>query len=156
MPEGAATPSDACPDLIKRREKLRLTPYPCPSGKPTIAYGHTRNVRLTDPPCTVEQAEAWLREDIDEAARLVNLRVKVPLTQGMMDALCSFVFNIGGERFKEPQCTLLRWLNAGLPKEQVAGQFDRWVYGRDQKTGRTFKLPGLVSRRAEEKALFLS
>jgi lysozyme len=116
---------------------------------------------LSDPPCTEEQAEAWLREDVAIAERIVSTRfspsLKRPtLTQGQFDALCSFVFNMGGEKFREATCTLLRWLNAGEPSEQVAEQFDRWVYSRDPKTGRAVKLSGLVARRLSEKQLFLS
>ena len=153
--------SQASYDLVKRFESLRLNPYPCPAGLPTCGYGHTGGIRLTDKPCTEDQAEAWLREDMEEAERLVAERfrpsLKRPvLTQGEFDALCSFVFNVGGQKFKETQCTLLRWTNAGEPPEQIAEQFDRWVYARDPKTGRAVKLAGLVERRAAEKALFLS
>lgn len=148
--------SSACYDLIRSFEGFKAIPYPCPSGLATQGFGHTRRVSLTDPPCTLEQALAWLVEDVSVAEAVIAGRVKVLLTQGQLDALASFVFNLGGEKFTETNCTLLRWLNQGLPPEQVADQFDRWVYGSDPKTKRPIKLPGLVRRRAAEKTLFLS
>jgi lysozyme len=98
----------------------------------------------------------WLQEDVGSAESIVDGRVHVPITQVQFDALVSFVFNLGGAKFTDTSCTLLRWLNQGLPAEQVADQFTRWVYGTDPKTRQPIKLPGLVRRRAAEKALFLS
>jgi lysozyme len=148
------TASPDCYNIIKRAEGLRLKPYTCPSGLATIGYGHTHGVCLTDPPCMEEEAEMWLREDVGMAESIVNGRVHVPITQEQFDALCSFVYNLGGEKFTETSCTLLRWLNAGQASELIAEQFDRWVYGRDPQTGRAVKLPGLISRRAAERMLF--
>jgi len=150
------TASPACYDLIRSFESLKLEPYLCPSGLPSQGYGHTHGVSLTDPPCTPEEAEMWLREDVGTAESIIDGRVHVPLTQGQHDALVSFVFNLGGAKFTDTGCTLLRWLNQGLPSEQIAEQFDRWVYGTDPQTGKPIKLSGLVRRRAAEKALFLS
>lgn len=74
-------------------------------------------------------------------------RVTVCLSQNQLDSLASFVFNVGGRNFA--QSTLLSRLNAGN-YAGAGAQFGRWVYAG----GRV--LPGLVSRRAAEAALFLS
>jgi lysozyme len=161
--------SSACYDLAKRSEDevgflagrcSTLKAYLCPSGRWTCGWGSTRGV-TKDTVWTQEQADARLIEDMAAAERIVNARfvpsLKRPaLTQGQFDALCDFVFNTGGAKFTEKSCTLLRWLNAGEPSEQVAEQFTRWVYGKNPKTGLMEPLPGLVKRRAAEKALFLS
>lgn len=152
--------SQACFTLIRRFEGLRLKAYRCPSGLWSCGYGHTAGVSVSTA-CTQEQAETWLREDVEAAARTVTTRFRPSpqrhvLSQGQFDALCSFVFNIGADRFREVRCTLLRLLNRGEPAGQVAEQFGRWVYGRDLQTGRPVKLAGLVARRQAERDLFLT
>lgn len=136
-------------DIIKRWEGLRLTAYPDPGtgGKPwTIGYGHTRNVKQGDT-CTLDQALAWLAEDMDDAYKVIDNAVTVPLTRQQRDALCSFVFNVGVDAFQKS--TLLRMLNEGN-YTGAAAQLDRW----NKAGGRVMQ--GLVNRRKQEKALFLS
>jgi lysozyme len=140
--------SEAALDLIKRCESLKLEAYLCPAGIPTIGYGHTAGV-VVPSTTTLDQAEAFLHEDVAFAERLVNQRVKVSLTQGQFDALVSFVFNIRNPevQFTEANCTLLRKLNAG-DYDGAAAEFGRWTHA-----GQTV-LAGLVTRRAKEAALF--
>jgi len=143
--------SDRGLDLIKISEGLETEAYPDPgnrvTGEPwTIGFGHTRGVRRGDT-CTEAQATDWLREDLQAAEGAVRRLVDVPLTQGQFDALASFVFNIGPAAFGNS--TLLRLLNAG-DAAGAAGQFKRWNRGADGV------LPGLVTRRAAERDLFLS
>lgn len=151
----------AARDIIKRWEGLRLKAYPDPGtgGYPwTIGYGHTRNVRPGDT-CTVEQAEHWLDDDMGDAYSIVDAAVTVPLDYRQRDALCSFVFNVGPGaknvkdgfvRLKNGQpSTLLRLLNAG-DFSGAAGQFQYWTKAAGKR------MPGLVKRRKQEKALFLT
>lgn len=129
-------------------EGCKLVAYPDPGsgGEPwTIAVGHTRGVRPGDT-CTREQAMAWLREDVKDAEGTVLHRVDAPLTQGQFDALVSFVFNVGDGNFASS--TLLKRLNA-RDYRGAADQFPRW----NQAAGRV--LPGLVTRRARERTMFL-
>jgi len=131
-------------DLIKSFEGLRLTAYDDGVGVQTIGYGHTRGVK---PGMTIteEQAVQFLREDLYSAERDIDRLVTVHLCQHQFDALASLVFNIGGTAFRDS--TLLRKLNAG-DYAGAAAQFDRWVHGGGKI------LPGLVRRRAAERALF--
>lgn len=134
---------------IKAHEGLRLQAYPDPAsgGEPwTIGWGHTGGVKRGDI-ITIEQAEQFLAEDIDTAQRGIRNLVKVPLTEGQLWALTSFVFNLGVGALRKS--TLLKRLNAG-DYAGAAGQFGLWV----NAAGRP--MPGLVRRRAEEKAMFLS
>ena len=136
-------------DLIKQEEGLRLKAYPDPAsgGDPwTIGYGHTSGVKKTDL-ITKEQAEDFLDEDMLNAYSVVDRVVKVPLSPQQRDALCSFVFNVGGGAFSKS--TMLRLLNQG-EYIKAANEFDRWT----KAAGRT--MPGLVKRRGKEKSLFLS
>jgi lysozyme len=138
-------------DLIKKYEgfggRAELTAYLCPAGRPTVGWGHTKNVRLGDA-VTLAQAEEFLCEDVAEAERVV-LRVITfsCLNQGMFDALVSFVFNLGEGNLLDSD--LRTYLNAGdVPR--AASQFQRWVYANQVIQN------GLIARRAEERALFLS
>jgi lysozyme len=139
-------------NLIKSFEGLRLQPYLCPAGVATIGYGCTHyangeTVTLDDDPITIRDADALLRGTLKSYEQAVNEVVTVPLTQGQFDALVSFAYNIGIGKLKGS--TLLRKLNAGNYRG-AAAEFDKWTHGGGQV------LPGLVKRRAAEKALFLS
>lgn len=134
---------------IKAHEGLRLQAYPDPAsgGEPwTIGWGHTGGVKRGDI-ITIEQAEKLLAEDIAEAQAGIRALVKVPLTDGQLWALTSFVFNLGAGALRKS--TLLKRLNAG-DYAGAAGQFGLWINAAGKP------MPGLVRRRAEEKAMFLS
>ena len=127
--------------------------YDDPAGHCTIGYGHLvhhgpRNG--TEPAefrrgITKQRALELLAIDGGKAAEAVSQSVGVPLAQHQLDALVSFVFNVGAGAFRES--TLLRELNAGR-YDAVPEQLKRWV----KTDGRT--LPGLVRRREAEGALF--
>lgn len=138
-------PSSACRALVCASEQRYLNAYLCPAGVPTIGWGHTRGVKLGDS-CSVQQADIWLSQDLEDAAATVASLVHLPLTQGQFDALTDFVFNFGATKFKSS--TLLELLNAGRVFA-AADQFRLWVHSGNQV------LPGLVKRRAAEAAMFL-
>lgn len=138
-------------DIVKLYEQgpeggPALESYLCPGRVWTIGWGHTKGVRMGQH-ATLAQCEQWLLEDCADAEKAVNDLVKVPLTQNQFDALVSFVFNVG--RGNLANSTLLRLLNAG-DYAGAAEQFPRW----NKSKGRI--LNGLVARRADEKALFLT
>lgn len=131
--------------LVRQYEGCSLTAYLCPAGVWTIGVGHTRGVKKGDR-CTVQQADVWLTEDLEDAEAAVAMLVKAPLTQGQFDALVSFVFNLGLKRLAESTLLIL------LAKGNYAGaaaQFSRWVYSQGKP------LPGLIKRRAAEADMFL-
>lgn len=138
--------SDSGIKFVKEREGVFLTAYLDPIGIPTIGAGHIKGVRMGQA-ITMEQADALLREDLQESERAVNASVTVPLTQNQFDALVSFVFNLGEGNFKNS--TLLRLLNQGDYKG-AAGQFERWVNAGGKP------LAGLVARRKAEAEMFLA
>lgn len=133
-------------NLVKHFEGLELKAYRDSVGILTIGYGHTHAVKAGDV-ITGEQADAFLREDLQVAELNVNTNVKVKLTQGQFDALVSFVFNLGSGNFVKS--TLIRKLNAG-DYAGAADEFGRWVNAGGKK------LPGLVKRRAAEREVFLT
>ena len=133
-------------EFIKAHEGLRLEAYLCPSGVPTIGYGHTYNVKMGDR-ITEEQAEMLLIGDLIVAETEVN-RYGLDLTQNQFDALVSFVFNVGVGNFR--RSTLLKRLKANPNDPDIANQFKRWVYGNGKV------LPGLVRRRNDEAKLYFT
>jgi lysozyme len=132
--------------LIKRLEGLRLNAYQDGPGVWTIGWGHTRGVKPGDR-ITKPQAERFFTEDWEEAAEIVERRVKVDLTDNQFGALVSFVFNLGEPQFASS--TLLRKVNAGdfaaVPSELV-----RWNKSKDRATGKLKVDEGLANRRAAE------
>jgi GH24 family phage-related lysozyme (muramidase) len=127
-------------------EPNHVAAYLNPAGGPTVGYCHTRGVALGQV-ITVEQAEAFLREDLTGSEAAVRTLVKGPLTENQFTALVSFTFNLGAAILK--RSTLFARLNQGN-FAGVLEQFSRFVFAR----GRC--LPGLVRRRAAECALFLT
>lgn len=149
--------SEACVNLVKKFEGLHkvqkdgmIASYRCPAGKWTIGWGHTKGVR-SGQKITVEQAEDFLRQDLEECCNQVIAAVKVDLSQAQLDALVSFVFNLGIGNFQSS--TLLKKLNRG-DYDGAATEFSKWNKARDAKTGVLGSLPGLTRRRTAEAALF--
>ena len=97
-------------NIVKQFEGFYSKAYLCPAGKWTIGWGHTRGVKPGDV-CSKDLAEIYLKEDLQEAARVVDYYVKVPLNQNQYDALASFCFNVRPELFRTS--TLLKKLNKG-------------------------------------------
>ena len=132
--------------LIQRFEECRLNCYLCPAGVPTIGWGETGpDIRIG---VVWDQAYADHRFELALARRerSVERLVKVPLTDNEFAALVSFEYNAGALA----NSTLLRLLNAGKPRSEVAEEFRKWVWAG----GRI--LTGLIARRAAERDLFLS
>ena len=131
-------------EKLMEMEGCRLEAYKDAAGVPTIGYGHTKNVRMGD---RISQywAKEMLREDIEEAEWLVK-ELGVAKTEGQLDALVSFVFNLGIGRLKKS--TLLKVIRKGGSMQQIKKEFKRWVYA-DGKV-----LPGLVKRREWEAKRF--
>ena len=129
---------------LMEMEGLRLEAYEDAAGVPTIGYGHTKNVRMGDK-ISEYWAKEMLREDIEEAEWQVK-ELGVAKTEGQLDALVSFVFNLGIDRLKTS--TLLKVIRNGGSMQQIKKEFKRWVYAGGKQ------LPGLVKRREWEAKRF--
>ena len=138
--------------MIERFEGCLLKASNKLDGVWTIGYGQTgsyygKRVRrgMTT---TKALAHAWLRDhSIKTYEDAVTQAVKVPLNQNQFDALVSFAYNVGVGALK--QSTTLRKLNAG----DYAGAADALTMWT-KCNGKV--LAGLVRRRKEERALFLT
>lgn len=138
---------------IKGYEGLRLAPYLCSAGKPTIGYGCTsyengKAVTMQDSAIDMPRAESLFEFKVAQFERELDRLVKVTLNQNQLDALMSFIFNFGASALA--QSTLLRLINLGKADEAMtAKEFDRWINANGKP------VEGLKKRRAAEKALFL-
>lgn len=136
--------SDHARALIMSAEGLRLVAYPDVGGRPTIGYGHTAGVRLGTA-IDDSHAEDLLEDDIAKCERCLARAVTVPLTQGMVDALIDWIFNLGCAEFRGSEA--LRLLN--LSNYRAAwDRFQRYDRAGNQR------LPGLIHRRMAETELF--
>jgi GH24 family phage-related lysozyme (muramidase) len=138
--------------LIKEFEGCKLAAYQCPAGILTIGIGSTHygdgtpvTKNRTLP--TEKAAIALLAATIGQYEKAVNA-VDAELTQNEFDALVCLCYNIGAGNFASS--TLVKMLNAGEDKEEVAKQFVRW-----NKAGGKV-MAGLTRRRNAEAELFLS
>jgi len=137
-------------DLICNFEGLELKAYDDGVGVWTIGYGTTKypngiRVKKGDT-CTLDQAKAYMQNDLKAFEQTVNSAIKVPLNQNQFDALVSLAYNIGATAFKKS--TLVKRLNEGN-YNAAANQFDLWVNAGGKR------MQGLVNRRAAERTLFL-
>jgi lysozyme len=133
-------------DFLKRWEGIKLNAYKDGGGVWTIGYGHTKDVKPGDV-ISLEQAHAFLEEDLAWAKKAVSDGVRIPITQNQYDAFVSLCYNIGATGFKGS--TTLRRFNAG----DIKGAADAITWW-NKDNGKV--IPGLVNRRAAEKALFLT
>ncbi len=135
-------------ELIKHYEGFSPTPYRCPGGYITIGYGHViEKGEVFALPMPLTLAEKILKQDIAKAEKALAKNIKIPLTTNQRGALISFIFNIGEGAFS--RSTLCRKVNAGLHQE-VPNELRRWVWSNGEK------LPGLMKRREEEAAMYIS
>jgi lysozyme len=139
-------------ELSEAFEGLRLEPYYDPVGYPTIGYGHLLSRVPWEAldrysPITKAEAEQLLFDDLWVAHRAVRRLCPVELTDGQLAALTDFAFNLGGGAL---QHSTLRYTILRGDFDGAARQFGRWVYARG------IKLPGLVRRRAAERAVFVA
>lgn len=149
--------NEAAVALIKKSEGLRLEAYLCPAGVWTIGYGHTSASVLPGSKITEHQADVILQSDIERFERDVEkITDGLELNSNEFSALVSLSFNIGTDLRDDGKVTgfghdsqLFKKLKAG-DKRGAAAEFLNWTHAHGGV------LPGLVKRRAAERALFLT
>ena len=155
--------SQRCMEMIKHHEGVRFKPYRCPARLWTVGVGH---VLYPDQgrlpldqrdayPLKTEDNRTFSKDEVDGilSADLRRFEVGVAklfpvgLTQGQNDALISFAFNLG---LGGVQRSTLRSKVLRGEVEAAADEFLKFTRGGGKI------LPGLVKRRNDERALFLS
>ena len=137
--------------FIKLAEGLSLKVYPDAGGY-SIGYGRYLGKIKTLLKITEAQAEEFFMQDVSNVESEMRRYIKVPLNQNQHDALVSFFYNLGHKGFinaNGSKTQLLQKLNSG-DYLAAANQFDRWIHAEGKKNGT------LITRRANEKALFLA
>lgn len=138
----------ACGLFVAAHEGYVPYVYADPVGIPTSCFGHVGPANTPGRTFTKVECESLLESDLHIARDAVRRCVRVPLTPGQEVALTSFTFNIGGPALCGS--SLVRKANAGEPAFVWCAELEKWVYAKGKK------LPGLVRRRSEEKALCVS
>jgi lysozyme len=144
-------------DLIASFEGLRLKPYLCSAGVPTIGFGATfypegKRVTLKDKEITKHYAFELLKDTVKVFEDIVNKYVKRDLTQNQFNSLVSLVYNIGGGNFKAS--TLLKLVINNPNDANIAKQFLRWNKARVNNV--LTEIKGLTNRRIKESANYFT
>lgn len=129
--------------MVKDHEGLRTKAYRDPVGIPTICFGETLGVRMGDR-ATVAECEAMLRPRLEGFLREMRACTDVPLPAKTEAALLSFTYNLGPDVYCRNMAR--QRINQSKLWEACAAMS---LYTK-AKGG---ELPGLVRRRAEERAL---
>lgn len=139
--------SDNAKELIRRFEGLRLQAYKCPAGVWTIGYGHTAGVHAGQL-INIAKAESLLNDDVKVCEDVVNRLVKSEINQNQFDALISFVFNFGENKFKG--YGILKMINENPNSEAIKKEWLRFIYSAGKPSS------GLKKRREAEALLYFS
>ena len=150
-------------EVIRHHEGVRTKPYQCPALLWTIGVGHVIDPNHARVPLAERKAlpipDGWnrtitmgevddiLKRDLANFERGVERYCPVPLTQGQFDALVSFSFNVG---LGTLQRSTLRQKVLRGEMEAAAEELLKYTIGG----GKVLK--GLVNRRNDERAMFLS
>lgn len=149
--------------LIKLFEGCKKRPYLCPAGLWTVGYGtvlYLDQIKLKMPerlayPLRPEhdrefsrdEIDGFLREELGSTERGVARYCPASTgNQGQFDALVSFAYNCGLGALQ--RSTLRAKFNRG-EIDEAADEFMKYTRGGGKV------LPGLVSRRKAERAMFL-
>ena len=135
-------------ELCRPFEGLRLKPYICPAGYPTIGYGTVykpdgTKVTMEDPPITKETAEEWLVHELrnNYVAGVLKASPHLAAHPKVLGALGDFAYNLGVPRYR---ASTLRRKIAEKDWDGAKDELMKWTRGG----GRV--LPGLVRRRQAE------
>lgn len=142
-------------ELISSSESIRLKAYLCPAGIPTIGRGHTHGIThqmVKDGyTITVEQERELFRQDMEGWERDVLYLLERKPNENQLAAMISLAFNIGLKAFKTSSV-----VKAYERYDDTAASRAFGLWNKATVNGTKVVLPGLVTRRAREAALYLT
>ena len=139
--------------LAKIREHEAFVPkvYDDGAGNSTIGYGHMlRPGENFSGGITEAEAIKLFEKDVERVVNGSLDKIKADLTQNQIDAIGSFIFNVGPGAFEKGP---LPHINAGR-HERATSRILKYITGRDVRTGERHVLRGLLKRRRDEVALY--
>jgi len=155
--------SEKCLKMLQHHEGIRQKPYRCPAKLWTVGCGHVlyprqAQIKLEERDSfpleerdnrtfSMDEVNEIMKNDLNRFERGVEKYCPVKLTQGQFDALVSFSFNLG---IGTLQRSTLRQKVIRGEMEEAAEEFLKYTLAG----GKVLK--GLVTRRNDERALFLS
>jgi len=156
--------SAAAIQTIKHHEGVKTRPYRCPALLWSVGVGHVidpahiavkyeerKNLPIPagwDRTLTMDEVDAILAQDLGRFERgVLRLCPASVGRQGVFDSLVSFSFNVG---LGNLQRSGLRMKTNRGDFDEAADEFLKWT----KAAGRV--LPGLVKRRQDERAMYLS
>lgn len=136
-------------DFIIKEEGLRLKPYKCSAGIPTIGIGCTyyedgTKVTMEDKPITEQRARSLFLNLLKHYEMCVYTATRDDINQNQFDSLVSITFNIGTVAFKKS--TLLRRVNKNPNGDDIENAFLMWRNAKGK--------PILLNRRKREYQLY--
>lgn len=136
---------------IREHEAFMPKAYDDGAGNSTIGYGHMV-LAGEDFSGGITEAEAikLFEKDVERVVNGSLDKIQVELTQNQIDAIGSFIFNVGPGAFEKGP---LPHINARR-HERATTRILRYVTGRDMRTGERRVLRGLLKRRRAEVALY--
>lgn len=146
-----------CVERMARFENCKLVAYKCPAGVWTIGWGETEEIK-PGMRWTEDQVDARYYTEVVKYARKVEAMCTVDPTPNQLGGLCMLAYNIGLRNDEKKSglyhSSVLRLHNAGN-FDAAARAFHLYNKARNQTTGKLEVLPGLVTRRAWEAAVYL-
>ena len=155
--------SEKCLKMLQHHEGIRQKPYRCPAKLWTVGCGHVlyprqAQIKLEERDSfpleerdnrtfSMDEVNEIMKKDLNRFERGVEKYCPVKLTQGQFDGLVSFSFNLG---LGTLQRSTLRQKVLRGEMEEAAEEFLKYTLAG----GKVLK--GLVTRRNDERALFLS
>lgn len=142
-------------DCMELEEGFRNKPYLCTAGRATVGFGSTIHidgtpVKLTDPPVTVQEAEAMMLYHLEKRVYpVIKKYINIELAQCQFDALCSFIYNLGPQAMINGNGTrtgISMRVNVNPNDPLIIDQFLKW----DRKT------PAVLARHAREANLYFN
>ena len=138
-------------ERIRGSESFSARSYDDGVGNQTIGYGHmVRAGESFTGGISEQQGQELFAADVSRIVDPALDRVTAPLNQNQVDALGSFIYNVGPANFAR---SVLPTLNGGDYGSATA-EMAQYSKGRNQRSGELTAMRGLVRRRQEEIALF--